>query len=192
GTIYDLVHLLFEASTHTPPPWIAVVASALRRSTRRLRQLNTVSRARRNVHAHYDLNGRLYSLFLDSDLQYSCAYWENGVTSLEEAQLAKKRHVAAKRALEPGMRVLDIGSGWGGLGLYLAEHADVDVIGVTLSEEQYAVSNARAAEKGLTDRVQFLLEDYRKVRGPFDRIVSIGMFEHVGVNHFHTFFKACR
>jgi cyclopropane-fatty-acyl-phospholipid synthase len=192
GSIYDLVHVLLGNAAHMRHPWPAVIAGAIRQSTRRLRQLNTPGRARRNVHAHYDLNGRLYSLFLDNDLQYSCAYFEEGTDSLDDAQLAKKRHIAAKLALEPGQRVLDIGSGWGGLGLYLAQHADVDVVGVTLSDEQYAVSNARAAERGLSDRVQFLLEDYRKVRGPFDRIVSVGMFEHVGVNHYHTFFKACR
>ena len=192
GSIYALLKILMENSGRMKQPWPAVVAGALRRSTRRLRQINTPIRSRRNVHAHYDLDGRLYSLFLDRDLQYSCAYFENVGMSLEDAQLAKKRHIAAKLGLEPGQRVLDIGSGWGGLGLYLAENADVDVVGVTLSEEQYAVSNARAAERGLSDRVQFLLEDYRKVRGPFDRIVSVGMFEHVGVNHFHAFFKACR
>jgi cyclopropane-fatty-acyl-phospholipid synthase len=192
GSVYDLVKILFESASHTPAPWPAAVVGAIRKSTRRLRQLNTPGRARKNVHVHYDLSGRLYSLFLDNDLQYSCGYWEDGVTSLEDAQLAKKRHIAAKLGLEPGQRVLDIGSGWGGLGLYLAKYADVDVVGVTLSEEQHAVSNARATELGLSDRVQFLLEDYRKVRGPFDRIVSVGMFEHVGVNHYHTFFKACR
>jgi cyclopropane-fatty-acyl-phospholipid synthase len=159
--------------------------------TRRIRQFNPPGRARRNVHAHYDLDGRLYSLFLDSDLQYSCAYFEDGVTSLDDAQLAKKRHLASKLALEPGQRVLDIGSGWGGLGLYLAEHADVEVTGVTLSDEQFALSNRRAEERGLAGRVRFLLQDYRAVEGPFDRIVSVGMFEHVGVSHYRAFFKAC-
>jgi cyclopropane-fatty-acyl-phospholipid synthase len=192
GSIYDLLQLLFDNAPLARPPWPAVATGAVRRSLRRLRQLNTPTRARRNVRAHYDLNGRLYSLFLDNDLQYSCAYWEKGVTSLEDAQLAKKRHLAAKLALEPGMRVLDIGSGWGGLGLYLAEHHDIEVVGVTLSDEQFAVSNARAAERGLAGRVQFLLQDYRKVRGPFDRIVSVGMFEHVGLNHYRAFFGACR
>jgi cyclopropane-fatty-acyl-phospholipid synthase len=191
GSVYDLLRVLFDNVANVRPPWPAALVAAIRQSTRRLRQLNTPRRARRNVQSHYDLNGRLYSLFLDNDLQYSCAYFEEGVTSLDDAQLAKKRHIAAKLALEPGMRVLDIGSGWGGLGLYLAEHAGVEVVGVTLSDEQHAVSNARAAERGLSDRVRFLLQDYRKVQGPFDRIVSVGMFEHVGVNHFRTFFDTC-
>ena len=114
------------------------------------------------------------------------------MNSLDEAQLAKKRHLAAKLALQPGQRVLDIGSGWGGLGLYLAEHCGVDVVGVTLSEEQHAVSNRRAEERGLDGKVKFLMQDYRKIEGPFDRIVSVGMFEHVGVNFFRAFFNTCR
>jgi cyclopropane-fatty-acyl-phospholipid synthase len=161
-------------------------------ATRRLAQFNTPLRSRKNVHSHYDLDGRLYSLFLDNDLQYSCAYFEPDNEELEEAQVAKKRHLAAKLRLEPGMKVLDIGSGWGGLGLYLAERAKVDVTGVTLSDEQFAVSNRRAQERGLSDRARFLLQDYRKVKGPFDRIVSVGMFEHVGVGHFRAFFEACK
>jgi cyclopropane-fatty-acyl-phospholipid synthase len=161
-------------------------------ATRRIAQFNTPLRSRKNVASHYDLDGRLYSLFLDNDLQYSCAYFEPDNSELEEAQVAKKRHLAAKLRLEPGMRVLDIGSGWGGLGLYLADRAKVDVTGVTLSDEQFAVSNRRAGERGLSDRVRFLLQDYRKVQGPFDRIVSVGMFEHVGVGHFRAFFEACK
>jgi cyclopropane-fatty-acyl-phospholipid synthase len=192
GSIYDLLLVLMRNASNAPQPWPAVFASSLRHATRRLRQFNPPSRSRRNVRAHYDLNGRLYSLFLDNDLQYSCAYFEPGVVSLADAQLAKKRHLAAKLALKPGMRVLDIGSGWGGLGLYLAAHCGVEVVGVTLSDEQFAVSNRRAAELGLADRAHFLLEDYRYVKGPFDRIVSVGMFEHVGVNHYRTFFRACR
>src|SRR5204863_8629542 len=132
----------------------------------------------------------LYAPVLANARQYASAYFEDGNATLEEAHLAKKRHLAAQLALEPGQRVLDIGSGWGGLGLYLAEHADVDVTGVTLSDEQFAVSNRRAAEKGLGDRVRFLLKDYRHVAGPFDRIVSVGMFEHVGVGHYRQFFQA--
>ena len=143
GTVYDFLYLILRNATGTPPPWPAILTTAVRRTTRRVRQFNPPGRARRNVHAHYDLDGRLYSLFLDNDLQYSCAYFEDGVATLDDAQLAKKRHIAAKLALEPGQRVLDIGSGWGGLGLYLAQHADVEVVGVTLSEEQLAVSNRR-------------------------------------------------
>ena len=146
---------------------------------------------RRNVAHHYDLDGRLYSLFLDADRQYSCGYFEKPDTSLDDAQLAKKRHLAAKLRLSGGQRVLDIGCGWGGLGLYLAEFGGANVTGITLSQEQHAIANERAAEKNLSDRAHFLLEDYRDLHGPFDRIVSVGMFEHVGVGHDDTFFKKC-
>jgi cyclopropane-fatty-acyl-phospholipid synthase len=192
GSIYDFLAIALSNIGGTAPKWWMKVGLGLRYVTRRLRQMNSPLRARKNVQTHYDLDGRLYSLFLDNDLQYSCAYFEDGNATLEEAQLAKKRHLAAKLALAPGQRVLDIGSGWGGLGLYLAEHADVDVTGVTLSDEQFAVSNRRAAERGLGDRVRFLLKDYRHVSGPFDRIVSVGMFEHVGVGHYRQFFRACK
>ena len=146
---------------------------------------------RNNVARHYDLDGRLYSLFLDADKQYSCAYFETPDATLDDAQLAKKRHLAAKLLIERGDRVLDIGSGWGGLGLYLAEMTGADVTGVTLSTEQLQVSNARAAEKNLTQSAKFLLEDYRDITGPFDRIVSVGMFEHVGVDFYETYFRRC-
>jgi cyclopropane-fatty-acyl-phospholipid synthase len=158
---------------------------------RRIRQFNPRTRSRHNVAHHYDLDGRLYSLFLDSDKQYSCAYFETPDASLDDAQLAKKRHLAAKLLIGGGERVLDIGSGWGGLGLYLAEMAGANVTGVTLSTEQLQVSNARAAEKNLSSSAKFVLQDYRDVEGPFDRIVSVGMFEHVGVNSYETFFKRC-
>ncbi len=163
--------------------------ACLRYIARRLAQFNPRKRARRNVAHHYDLDGRLYSLFLDADRQYSCGYFETPGQSLDDAQLAKKRHLAAKLLLDRGKRVLDIGCGWGGLGLYLAEIAGADVTGVTLSQEQHAIANARAAEKGLAERARFNLQDYRDVAGPFDRIVSVGMFEHVGVNHYDTFFR---
>jgi cyclopropane-fatty-acyl-phospholipid synthase len=156
---------------------------------RRLHQFNPAKRSRRNVAHHYDLSDTLYDLFLDSDRQYSCAYFPGPDASLEEAQLAKKRHIAAKLRLEPGHKVLDIGSGWGGLGLYIAQqHPGIEVTGVTLSTEQHAVSNRRAAELGLADRVRFELMDYRNLDGPFDRIVSVGMFEHVGLPHYQEFF----
>ena len=140
---------------------------------------------------HYDLDGRLYSLFLDADKQYSCAYFETPEATLDDAQLAKKRHLAAKLLIERGDRVLDIGSGWGGLGLYLAEMTGANVTGVTLSTEQLQVSNARAAEKNLARSAKFLLEDYRDIPGPFERIVSVGMFEHVGVDFYETYFRRC-
>jgi cyclopropane-fatty-acyl-phospholipid synthase len=163
----------------------------LRYLVRRARQFNPRGRSKDNVARHYDLDGRLYSLFLDADRQYSCGYFETPDTSLEDAQLAKKRHLAAKLLVEPGDRVLDIGSGWGGLGLYLAEMTGADVTGITLSNEQFQLSNARAAEKNLARSARFLLEDYRDVPGPFDRIVSVGMFEHVGVDFYETYFRRC-
>jgi cyclopropane-fatty-acyl-phospholipid synthase len=144
-----------------------------------------------NVARHYDLDGRLYSLFLDADKQYSCGYFETADATLDDAQLAKKRHLAAKLLIEPGHRVLDIGSGWGGLGLYLAEMTGANVTGVTLSQKQLQVSKARAAERNLTQSAKFLLQDYREVSGPFDRIISVGMFEHVGVDFYETYFRRC-
>ena len=167
----------------------STVASYLRRLTRSLAQNNTLFRASRNVRHHYDLDGRLYRLFLDSDMQYSCAYFDRPGADLEEAQWAKKRHLASKLALQSGQKVLDIGSGWGGLGLFLAGMFDVDVTGVTLSTEQHGVSNQRARELGLSNVARFQLQDYRTLEATFDRIVSVGMFEHVGAPRYHEFFK---
>jgi cyclopropane-fatty-acyl-phospholipid synthase len=194
GTIADVLAIMLGQNTDVPH-W-ARLQGLLRYLARRLRQFNPRQRARRNVAHHYDLDGRLYSLFLDADRQYSCGYFESLGQSLDDAQLAKKRHLAAKLVLNserPGkdLRVLDIGCGWGGLGLYLAETGGADVTGVTLSQEQHAIANERSAEKGLTKRARFDLKDYRDVAGPFDRIVSVGMFEHVGVNHYATFFRKC-
>jgi cyclopropane-fatty-acyl-phospholipid synthase len=153
---------------------------------------NPAERARRNVAHHYDLSGELYRLFLDADRQYSCAYFTTPELSIDEAQRAKKRHLAAKLLLAPGQRILDIGSGWGGLALYLAEAGGGEVTGLTLSEEQQRESTLRAAATGLADRVSFRLEDYRHATGSFDRIVSVGMFEHVGINHYDAFFGKLR
>jgi len=153
------------------------------------RKRNNLERSQRNVAHHYDMDHRLYSLFLDQDLQYSCAYFEDGVEDLEEAQRAKKRHIAVKLLLKPGQKVLDIGSGWGGLSLYLAKHCDVDVTGVTLSREQLRIAQERAMAEGLSDRVHFLFRDYRKIEDTFDRVVSVGMFEHVGLENYETFFS---
>jgi cyclopropane-fatty-acyl-phospholipid synthase len=141
---------------------------------------------------HYDLDGQLYALFLDADRQYSCAYFENPDQSLDDAQLAKKRHLAAKLLVGNDDRVLDIGSGWGGLALYLAEVCRARVTGITLSQQQHAAARVRASEKGLAERTDFHLQDYREVSGKFDRIVSVGMFEHVGVASYGTFFRKCR
>jgi cyclopropane-fatty-acyl-phospholipid synthase len=189
GTVLDFLTLLLANIGGGGRTWWTNALAAGRSVLRGFSENNDHSRARSNVRRHYDLDGGLYSLFLDADRQYSCAYFDDGVTSLEEAQIAKKRHLAAKLLLQPGQRVLDIGSGWGGLALYLAEAFKVDVTGVTLSEEQFAVSNQRARERGLSQRVRFLLQDYRTLNGPFDRIVSVGMFEHVGLSHYREFFR---
>ena len=149
-------------------------------------------KAQRNVAHHYDLDEKLFRLFLDDDLQYSCAYFEKPGVSLEEAQLAKKRHIAAKMMLEPGQRILDIGCGWGGTGLFLAKHCKADVTGVTLSIEQQRVAEQRAEDQGLANRARFQLKDYRDVQGDFDRIVSIGMFEHVGPQNFKSYFATAK
>lgn len=189
GSIADVLAILMDQPDALPqwakPRWW------MRYLIRHLRQLNLRKRAQENVAHHYDLDGRLYSLFLDADWQYSCAYFETPDVGLEEAQLAKKRHLAAKLLIERGHRVLDIGCGWGGLGLYLAETLGADVTGVTLSMEQWQASNARAAERRVGRTAQFLLQDYRDVQGRFDRIVSVGMFEHVGVDFYETFFRHC-
>jgi cyclopropane-fatty-acyl-phospholipid synthase len=156
---------------------------------RRIQQFNPAGRARRNVAHHYDLSGALYRLFLDSDQQYSCAYFLNPDDGIDLAQAQKRRHIAAKLLLEPGMSVLDIGSGWGGLALYLGQRTGARVTGITLSAEQHAAAEARARAAGLSERVSFALRDYRDQTGTFDRIVSVGMFEHVGVNHYDAFFR---
>ena len=157
-----------------------------------LQQHNPVGRAQNNVAHHYDLTDTLYDLFLDTDRQYSCAYFLTPGDSLETAQENKKRHLAAKLLLQPGQKVLDIGCGWGGLAMHLARTADVDVTGVTLSREQHRYAQARVAEAGMSNRVQFKLEDYRIQSEKFDRIVSVGMFEHVGAKHFREFFSKVR
>jgi cyclopropane-fatty-acyl-phospholipid synthase len=190
-SIYDMMDVVLGSLGHNsnghPLLRLREIISA---AGRRLVQYNPAGRARRNVAHHYDLNGRLYSLFLDRDRQYSCAYFPQGDETLEEAQAAKKRHIAAKLCLDrPGLRVLDIGCGWGGLALTLARDYGAIVTGITLSEEQLTEARARAAAEGLKDRVQFELLDYRAVTGMFDRIVSVGMFEHVGVSHYGTYFN---
>ncbi len=189
GNAYDFTSLLFRNVEGRQPPAGTRYPFMIRRMVRSLKQYNPMGRARRNVAHHYDLSGALYDLFLDRDRQYSCAYFEHPKATLPEAQLAKKRHLAAKLMVEPGMKVLDIGSGWGGMGLYLAEICGADVTGVTLSEEQHKLSNERAGQRSVSDRVKFLLQDYRELEGQFDRIVSVGMFEHVGIRHYREFFS---
>ena len=158
----------------------------------RLDRFNMERRSHRNVAHHYDLSDRLYSLFLDEDRQYSCAYYRDPDDTLDQAQLAKKAHIAAKLALAPRMRVLDIGCGWGGMALYLHRQTGAEVLGVTLSQEQLKVARARAEAAGVADKVRFELIDYRHVEGVFDRIVSVGMFEHVGPPHYRAYFRRVR
>ena len=188
GTIYDFLDLCLVNLGWSGGHWVRRARALARRLGRRFAQRNPVSVARANVAHHYDLSDALYELFLDADRQYSCAYFTSPDDTLERAQEQKKRHLAAKLLLRPGQRVLDIGSGWGGLGLHLAQAADVDVTGVTLSTEQHGYSNRRVDKARLTDRVRFLLKDYRHVHGQYDRIVSVGMFEHVGVGHYREYF----
>ena len=192
GDIRDLLDLIgFNTRWDKDNP----VRAALwrpQRFTATLDAWNWKRRSQRNVAHHYDLSDRLYRLFLDADRQYSCAYFTNPGKSLDQAQADKKAHIAAKLRLEPGQRVLDIGCGWGGMALYLNAEADVDVLGITLSEEQLKVARRRAEEAGVADRVKFERIDYREVTGRFDRIVSIGMFEHVGPPHYRAFFSRCR
>ena len=192
GTILDLLEMIVGANRWED---LSEGRKALNKRKGRLLKLfrdNNLTRARRNVAHHYDLKDELYELFLDDDRQYSCAYFTNPSNSLEQAQADKKAHIAAKLALEPGQRVLDIGCGWGGMALYLHQVAGVDVLGVTLSEHQLKIARQRAAKAGVADRVKFELIDYRLLDDQFDRIVSVGMFEHVGAKHYDEFFAKCR
>jgi cyclopropane-fatty-acyl-phospholipid synthase len=194
GTILELMRLIVGGN-----PWEqggegrrTFGRGKVRKAIRALKS-NNLKRARKNVAHHYDLNDQLYELFLDADKQYSCAYWTDPEhETLEQAQLDKKAHIAAKLALEPGQRVLDIGCGWGGMALYLHKVAGVDVLGVTLSEHQLKIARERAAAAGVSDHVKFELKDYRLLDEQFDRIVSVGMFEHVGAHHYDEFFAKCR
>ena len=190
-SLYDLLDLMvLNARLDGGFKKVLTVLNGYNRAIRRLAQYNPAPRARRNVAHHYDLNGELYRLFLDQDRQYSCAYFRTGDETLEQAQIDKKHHVASKLLLDrPDLEVLDIGSGWGGLALTLARDYGARVTGVTLSVEQLHASRARAEAEGLSSRVRFELADYRAVEGRFDRIVSVGMFEHVGVVHYDTFFR---
>ncbi|ETR74889.1 cyclopropane-fatty-acyl-phospholipid synthase [Afipia sp. P52-10] len=189
GSIDELLAVVMEQPDAATPRWAMGQAFA-RKLLRRIAQFNWRGRSRRNVAHHYDLDGRLYALFLDSDRQYSCAYFESPDQCLDDAQLAKKRHITAKLLAGPGQRVLDIGSGWGGLALYIGETCGASVTGITLSDEQLRYAENRLIEKPVPG-VAFKLQDYRDVPGPFDRIVSVGMFEHVGVAYYDTFFRRC-
>ncbi len=188
GTIRDLLMIFaINRSNLRNQPLQKSIRKVLKR-VRSFHQRNSVANARANVAHHYDLSNELYRLFLDEDMHYSCAYFRSPDDTLEQAQQNKIRHIAAKLDLKPGQKVLDIGSGWGGMAMFLAEHADVEVLGVTLSKEQQFLATERANERGLQNRVRFELTDYRDVEGQFDRIVSIGMFEHVGIDHHLEYF----
>jgi cyclopropane-fatty-acyl-phospholipid synthase len=193
-TIHDVLSLLIRNVAHS---WNSVSVlrwnNLLQRALQPFRRRNNAARSLRNVAHHYDLNGRLYSLFLDRDRQYSCAYFPRGDETLEEAQAAKKRHIAAKLLLDqPDLEVLDIGCGWGGMALTLARDYGAKVTGITLSEEQLTEARARAAAEGLQHRVTFELMDYRSMEKKFDRIVSVGMFEHVGTENYPAFFETVK
>ena len=191
GTIADVLAVVFSQCRDGKPPWWARLQWWIRFHYRRLLQFNPPRRSRRNVAHHYDLDERLYALFLDADRQYSCAYFETPGQSLDDAQLAKKRHLAAKLLVKPQHRVLDIGCGWGGMAIYLAETCQARVTGITLSSEQHTFASRRASERPLAPAIDFRLQDYRDVPDRFDRIVSVGMFEHVGVGFYDTYFRKC-
>ena len=192
GDIYDFAALGMMNLGSGQGHWVQDIVAGFRRMGKRLAQHNPVGRAQVNVAHHYELSDTLYELFLDKDRQYSCAYFQTTEDSLDEAQENKRRHIAAKLLLESDSRVLDIGSGWGGLALYLAQVSGADVTGITLSQEQLKVARERAMAARLATKVRFILQDYREVTGRFDSIVSVGMFEHVGVGYYRAFFNAVR
>src|SRR4051794_39740947 len=195
GSLYDFLDLMVRNSAKVglDEHWLTLGTGALLRLARRIKRYNPIHRARRNVAHHYDLSEELYRLFLDDAMQYSCAYFREPGMSLERAQIEKKRLLTAKLYIDrPGLKVLDIGSGWGGLGLHLAREAGCDVTGVTLSVEQHRVSQDRARAAALDKKARFDLRDYREIQGSFDRIVSVGMFEHVGKGNYPEFFNKVR
>ncbi len=192
GGLRELLHICSSDQDALNGRPLTLAFNRIGRAMRKLHQFNPQSRSRANVAHHYDLSANLYDLFLDADRQYSCAYFADGDETLEEAQHKKKQLIASKLLLKPGQRVLDIGCGWGGLALHLAQSAGADVTGITLSEEQLKVARERAAAAPSPGRAQFALRDYRDENGKYDRLVSVGMFEHVGVNHYQDFFAKCR
>ena len=190
GTLDDFLFLCTLAVDNLEQRPFMRAWRKLAKPFRALQQKNAIGAARENISSHYDISGEIYDLFLDADRQYSCAYFECGNETLEQAQEKKKRHIAKKLCLQPGMKVLDIGSGWGGLAIEMAQSVSgLEVTGLTLSHEQLAVSQRRAAQAGLSDRVKFFLKDYREETGIFDRVVCVGMFEHVGVSNYAAYFR---
>ncbi len=195
GDILDLLTLVtannaWEKGTAVLNP--SMLSRATGKVAHWLGRKNMARKSKQNVAHHYDLSARLYDLFLDADRQYSCAYYTDPANSLEQAQADKKAHIVAKLAIQPGMRVLDIGCGWGGMALYIQAKTGAEVLGITLSEEQLKIARERAEAAGVADKVKFELIDYRALEGQFDRIVSVGMFEHVGTPQYRTFFAKCR
>ncbi|MDX2482411.1 MAG: cyclopropane-fatty-acyl-phospholipid synthase family protein [Pseudodonghicola sp.] len=186
--VEGLLRVLLRNQRRADLPLWARSYSALRYGAQNWLRRNTPGLARKNVAHHYDISDDLYRLFLDADMQYSCAYFHAPDLSLDQAQEAKKAHIAAKLQIEPGMRVLDIGCGWGGMALTLAREHGAHVTGITLSENQLATAQRRAAEAGVEHNTEFRLQDYRDLNDSFDRIVSIGMLEHVGIPFFGDYF----
>jgi len=186
--IYGLLDLLWT-NIISQNKRVAAIPAIARRLIRRITQFNPSNRAHTNASHHYDIGNDFYNLFLDEDLQYSCGYFESPEMTLEQAQLAKCKLIADKLAIQPGQSVLEIGCGWGGLGLFLCEAKEAIVEGVTLAQEQLDVARSRAKERELSDKVKFKLQDYRQLQGRYDRLVSVGMFEHVGVPHYREYFE---
>jgi len=189
GDIFDFLSLMARNGAKRLTPWPVKLLGAAFYISDRIRNLWRKQVEKRDVAHHYDLDDRLFELFLDEDWQYTCAYFEDDEQSLEEAQLAKKRHVTAKLQSKPGLNVLEMGCGWGGLALYIAELTGAHVTAVTLSENQVAVAKKRAENRGLEDLTEFRLQNYRDVEGTFDRIISVGMLEHVGRQNYDVMFK---
>lgn len=192
GTIRSLLEIFAHNRTALRGQPSQKILKKFLKKIRRFHQRNQTNASRKNVQHHYDLSNDFYRLFLDEDLQYSCGYWPNQGMTLEQAQIAKKTHIAAKLNLKPGMKVLDIGCGWGGMSIFIAQNFDCDVVGVTLSDEQHALARKRVKDLGLEGKVDIRLQDYRHVEDKFDAVVSVGMFEHVGIAHYLEYFSKIR
>jgi cyclopropane-fatty-acyl-phospholipid synthase len=189
ASLIDFLDVVYGNFINAPRIGLFAMVLETQRVVRRLLSRNPLALSRKNVAHHYDLKDELFDLFLDADKQYSCAYFASPTDTLEQAQINKKRHIGKKLLIKPGMKVLDIGSGWGGMALTLAKDFGADVTGITLSEHQLAVSQRRATEAGVSDRCRFVLRDYRNEQGQYDRIVSVGMYEHVGLRQAKTYFR---